>query len=104
MIIDFHTHIFPEKIAKSTLDALSSRSGNVPFTDGTEYGLINELKSANADIAVTLPVLTKPTQFESVFNFAKSINEQFAFTKEKIADSIRRHRSNRPAKRTETVA
>ena len=75
MIIDFHTHIFPEKIAKSTLDALSAKSSNVPFTDGTEYGLINELKSANADIAVTLPVLTKPTQFESVARFSMMVNE-----------------------------
>ena len=76
MIIDFHTHIFPEKIAKSTLDVLSFNSGNIPFSDGTEQGLYNALNIANADLAITLPVLTKPSQFDSVAHFSMSINQK----------------------------
>ena len=34
--IDFHTHIFPDKVAKSAMDALAAESGDYrPCTDGT---------------------------------------------------------------------
>ena len=39
MIIDFHTHMFPDKIAKGTLDFLESVCKTHPYTDGTSEGL-----------------------------------------------------------------
>ena len=81
MIIDFHTHIFPDKIAQSTIGALSGNSGNKAHTDGTMQGMIDALNRANADIAVTLPVLTKPSQFDSVTRFAISVNEIYKDSK-----------------------
>ena len=78
MLIDFHTHVFPEKIAERTLKALSDASnGILPCFDGTVDGLIGVMEKANADISVALPVLTKPTQFETVANYAISINNRF---------------------------
>ena len=35
------------------------------------------MKEAGVDLSIALPVLTKPTQFESVMNYAKEINEPF---------------------------
>ena len=84
MIIDFHTHVFPDKIAKSTIDALVSNSNNKPYTDGTVQGLIDAMSRANADICITLPVLTKATQFDSVTRFAISVNEQFKCADKKL--------------------
>ncbi len=84
MIVDFHTHLFPEKIARSTILKLEQLSNNRAYTDGTEQGLNLAVDRASADIAVALPVLTKPTQFESVLNFAISINENFANKKGKV--------------------
>ena len=84
MVIDFHTHIFPEKIAKSTIDALQKRSNGVGYTDGTDAGLLLNMENAGVDIAVSLPVLTKPTQFESVTNFAISINEKYKNSSRRI--------------------
>ncbi|MBE7081005.1 MAG: metal-dependent hydrolase [Clostridiales bacterium] len=84
MIIDFHTHIFPDKIASSTIGALASNSGSTAYTDGTVKGMVDALTRANADIAIALPVLTKATQFDSVLNFACSVNEQFKNEKRKI--------------------
>ncbi len=78
MVVDFHTHVFPDKIAKQTIDALASKSQNQPHTDGSVNGMLDALKRADADIAVTLPVLTKPTQFESVVKFASFINENYS--------------------------
>ncbi len=84
MIIDFHTHVFPDKIASSTINALASNSGSKPYTDGTVVGMIEALNRSGADIAIALPVLTKATQFESVLNFACLVNEQFKNEKRKI--------------------
>ena len=77
MVIDFHTHIFPDKIAQAVVDTLASKSSNVPYTDGSALGMVKALDRSGADIAVTLPVLTKPTQFDSVLNFALEINKQY---------------------------
>lgn len=84
MIIDFHTHVFPDKIANSTINALASNSGSTPYTDGTVEGMIKALERANADVAVALPVLTKATQFDSVARFAIEVNERFKNSKRKI--------------------
>lgn len=75
MIIDFHTHVFPEKIAAATVSALE-KNGNTPaFSDGTAAGLLSQMKTAGVDISINLPVLTKPTQFDSILRFATALNE-----------------------------
>ena len=81
MLIDFHTHVFPEKIAEKTIKILEERSDGKAFTNGTVSGLKAEMEKGGCDIAVALPVVTKPSQFESVTEFARSINEQFATEK-----------------------
>ena len=78
MIIDFHTHVFPDRIAPNTIKLLSKNGGIPPFSDGTVNGLIQKMKDAGTDVSVTLPVMTSPTQFDSINNFAKEINEAFA--------------------------
>ena len=74
MIIDFHTHVFPEKIAKKTVEVLAEKSNNPPHSDGTVSGLISALGEAGADVAINLPVITKAEQFESVLQFASALN------------------------------
>ena len=39
MIIDFHTHAFPDALAVKTIPMLAEKSGTVPHTDGTADGL-----------------------------------------------------------------
>lgn len=76
MIIDFHTHVFPDKIANATVAALA-KSTNIPaYSDGTLDSLLLSLEEAGVDVAVNLPVLTRPTQFDSVLNFASVLNEK----------------------------
>lgn len=77
MVVDFHTHIFPDKIAQKTINFLAEKGGNTPWSDGTVNGLLLGMERGGVDLSVTLPVLTKPEQFESVFNYAKNINEEF---------------------------
>lgn len=76
MIIDFHTHAFPEKIAERTVAALGRAAGMTPLTDGTVKGLREKLTVSGVDVGVILPVVTKPEQFASINRFAASINEE----------------------------
>ena len=75
MIIDFHTHVFPDRIATKTISLLSKNGGIPPFSDGTVNGLCQKMREAGTDISVTLPVMTSPTQFDSINNFAKEYEE-----------------------------
>ena len=46
MIIDFHTHIFPDKISAEVVEKLSRTSKTIYFNDGTLRGLLNSMKKA----------------------------------------------------------
>lgn len=77
MVIDFHTHIFPEKIAAKTIEQLEKRADVKAATDGTLNGLLASMERCGVDMSIILPVATKPSQFESIQSFAKSVNEQY---------------------------
>lgn len=70
MIIDFHTHTFPEVIAEKALKKLSDSSRAVPYTDGTASSRLNSMKNAGISVSVNLPVATKPNQVEGINNIA----------------------------------
>lgn len=74
-MIDFHTHIFPEKIAGKTLEFLSGRCQIKPYTDGTAAGLRKSEQEAGVSVSVALPVVTKPSQFASINRFASQFLE-----------------------------
>ena len=79
MIIDFHTHVYPEKIAARTLAALTDSASNVrAHTDGTLQGLLCSMKSSGIDRSVILPVATRKGQFDSINAYAKKINDSDA--------------------------
>ena len=70
MIIDFHTHIFPNAIASATIEALSKNASIPPHSNGMESGLLSQMSEAGVDIAINLPVLTRAKQFDSIQNLA----------------------------------
>lgn len=74
MIIDFHTHIFPDKIAEGTISLLSSRGGKTPSFNGTERGLLTNMSASGVDLSVVHPVITAPKQFDSILRFAEEVN------------------------------
>ncbi|MBO7187732.1 MAG: hypothetical protein J6V68_04985 [Clostridia bacterium] len=55
MIIDFHAHIFPDKIADKTIDALSKISNIKAHTNGTVCGLENSMVSSGVTFPLTYP-------------------------------------------------
>lgn len=74
MIIDFHTHVFPDAIAEKTIQYLAEESGYIPYGNGTLEQLLALMKKGGADHSVILPVVTKPSQFRSINQFAASLN------------------------------
>lgn len=75
MIIDFHTHTFPDNIAKRALDKLSANSNTPYYTEGTVSGLKESMKQAGIDYSVLLPVVTNPSQQHTINHTVLSISE-----------------------------
>ena len=84
MLIDFHTHVFPDRIAAKTIALLSEKGGIPAFSDGSVDGLLSEMEKAQVDLAVTLPVLTSPAQFDSVTRFASELNRAYKDSSRRI--------------------
>jgi predicted TIM-barrel fold metal-dependent hydrolase len=76
MVIDFHTHIFPDKIAERSIQALQDVSKIHAFTNGTLDGLKSSMKENNIDISVVLPVVTRPAQFDTITSFAAQVTSE----------------------------
>lgn len=75
-VIDFHTHVFPDKIAERTIRMLSQKAGIPAHSDGSVQGLRDVLQAAGISLGVVLPVLTRPEQFASVTRFALELNQK----------------------------
>ena len=78
MIIDFHTHVFPDRIAARTIALLEEKGGIFATANGTESGLLAQMEQAGVTLSVTLPVLTSPHQFDSVNRYAADLNRVHA--------------------------
>ncbi len=76
MVIDFHTHTFPEKIAAATIRKLEGLSGLTAATDGTLPGLRKSMEEAGVAVSVVLPVITRPEQFSSINTYARKITPE----------------------------
>ena len=78
MIIDFHTHIFPDKISAAVIDKLSRTSRTKYFSDGTLDGLKKSMFAAQIDLSIILPVATNKNQVEKINSSAAALNEKFS--------------------------
>ena len=74
MIIDFHTHTFPDAIAAAAVDKLQAASHTKPFSDGTVSGLRASMATAGIDASVVLPVATSARQVPHINDSAIRVN------------------------------
>lgn len=70
MVIDFHTHAFPNNVAEKAIPKLSGIGGILPWGDGTVSNLISRMDDWGIDRAVILNIATNPKQQTNVNNFA----------------------------------
>ena len=75
MVIDFHTHVYPDKIAEKTIKTLMDSAPDVKiYTKGTLNALLESMKNAGIDKSVILPVATRKGQFDTINKFALELN------------------------------
>lgn len=80
MIIDFHTHIFPEKIAARAIASLEKKAQMAAHLKGVENTLRESMQKSGVDLSVILPVVTDPHQHETVNRVALETNAHTAET------------------------
>ena len=76
MIIDFHTHCFPDTLAPRAIGQLSATVADMgisPATDGTASGLIANMARIGVDKSVVCNIATNPHQMKKVNDFAMSL-------------------------------
>lgn len=78
MIIDFHTHIFPDALAPRAMQTLvdnTHRFGNnyETVTDMTKNSLLQRMNNWGIDKSVIQPVVTKPSQTVTTNRWAASV-------------------------------
>lgn len=77
MVIDFHTHCFPNKLAPKAISNLSYNAGGLEhYTDGTVDGLLNSMDKYAVDVSAVMNIATNTHQQQAVNNFAASINNE----------------------------
>ncbi|MBP5343256.1 amidohydrolase family protein [bacterium] len=77
MIIDFHTHIFPDSIANYAMERLENRIKYHPSYDGKIDSLLSNMQKNGIDYSVVLPIATKPSQVEIINDESIKINKTY---------------------------
>ena len=75
MIIDFHTHVFPDRLALKIIPQMAASIQNyyTPSGDGTVSGLLKNMDDWGIGISVIQPVITKQLQFRSTNEWTASV-------------------------------
>ncbi|MCL2014286.1 MAG: amidohydrolase family protein [Oscillospiraceae bacterium] len=78
MVVDFHTHIFPDELAPKAIEVLCGEIDNLypPVSDGTKSGLLKNMDEWAIDISVVLPVVTKQTQTKRANEWSASVRSE----------------------------
>ncbi len=66
MIIDFHTHTFPDKVAAAAIPKMEQAGHCKAFLPGTVDALKESMGKAGIDRSVLLPVATNPLKVSSI--------------------------------------
>ncbi len=76
MIIDFHAHTFPDKIAATAIQKMQGDCHSKAFASGTADGLKASMQQADIDLSVVLPVATNPLKVSSINDLSIRSTEQ----------------------------
>ncbi|MEW5803970.1 MAG: amidohydrolase family protein [bacterium] len=73
MIIDVHTHAFPDHIASIAIEKLEAMSKVKSYLKGTTADLLLSMDAAGIDASVVACIATSPAQFKSILEWCQSI-------------------------------
>lgn len=73
--IDFHTHVFPDKLAEKALKLLSDGGGGLPwYVNGTVEDLKKSMAESGIAASVLMNIATNPRQQKAVNDFAAAVH------------------------------
>jgi hypothetical protein len=78
MVIDIHTHAFPDALAERAVTTLAAIAQVPAYTDGTCVGLRDSQRAAGIDLSVIVPIATKPAQARAINAWAAEVNRRYA--------------------------
>jgi predicted TIM-barrel fold metal-dependent hydrolase len=76
LIIDIHTHCFPDELAGRAVSLLAETAGIEAYTDGTVHDLKGSMRDADIGISVIQPIATKPSQVRTINDWARRIQDE----------------------------
>jgi len=77
MVIDFHVHCFPDKLAERAVSGLAEIANLKNASSGTAADLIEKMDQWKIDHAVVLNIATNPKQQRNVNDFAIETNRLY---------------------------
>jgi predicted TIM-barrel fold metal-dependent hydrolase len=76
MIVDFHTHAFPDSIADRAMTQLQHEGKITAALDGHVSSLLKSMDICGIERAVVVSIATKPDQFASILKWSGSIRTE----------------------------
>ncbi|MCP4749287.1 MAG: amidohydrolase family protein [Proteobacteria bacterium] len=76
MIIDFHAHVFPDKVAPHVLRDLKTKGGLATFSDGTVGGLASYMDGTRLDYVVAMGVAIRPDLVQRTNDWLMGIKDR----------------------------
>jgi predicted TIM-barrel fold metal-dependent hydrolase len=73
MVIDIHTHAFPDSLAERAIPLLEEEADISACLDGKISSLVASMDRAGVDVAVVSSIATKPEQFSSILEWSSAI-------------------------------
>lgn len=74
MIIDFHTHIFPDHIAHNAIPHLEKEGGVKAHLNGTKTALLDSMDKNGVEKSVVCSIATKPSQFQAILDWSQTLS------------------------------
>lgn len=74
MIIDAHTHAFPDHIASIAIEKLENSSKTKSCLNGTIADLLRSMDRAGIEASIVACIATAPAQFKSILEWCQSIS------------------------------
>lgn len=79
MVIDFHTHYYPDKIVERALQNATQFLKSTPAIAGTRSALVESMKKAGIDYSLALPLANTPDNVRGVNRWAQINNQAPVF-------------------------
>ena len=90
MLIDFHTHYYPDKIVERALQNATNFLKTAPAIAGTRTALLQSMKESGIDYSLALPLANTPDNVRGVNRWAQINNQAPVF----LLGSIHPHTKN----------